>query len=406
MQIVPDFFFEDGVAAIVRTFKKHGLASEARMVGGCVRDALLGRPCNDVDFSTTLTPDEITALFGSEGFGVEPTGIEHGTVTVIWNHHPYEITTLRRDVETDGRRAVVEFSKDWREDAERRDFTINALYLDFEGNLHDPWGNDYGFENLTDRKLVFVGDAETRIREDALRIIRLYRFMSVLDFQPDWTATEACSKLHHLIGDLSGERLEKESLKLVSGPAVVPAIGAMIADGVFESMFGFTPNAMAISRRFRRRAELGMMDVAPINLLWMWDHEAAEKVCQRWKTSHAVRKATVDVVKLGPIDLHEATRDSLWAEAHRNGIQGTLTRIKLSVINTGRGAVTQNRVQEMIDWVWSTPNFPIRGQDLLDAGMKPGREVGQRLKEIENWWIEGGFPSEEVLRSRLKLVEN
>jgi poly(A) polymerase len=239
MKIVPDFFFEEGVAAIIRVFKKHGLANEARVVGGSVRDALLGRPCNDIDFATTQTPQEVTELFEGEGFSVEPTGIDHGTVTVIWNHHPYEITTLRQDVETDGRRAVVAFTKDWREDAERRDFTVNALYLDFDGEVHDPWGNDFGFENLLDRNLVFVGNAETRIREDALRIVRMYRFMSTLEFTADHSARAACKKLAHLINGLSGERLEKEITKLVEGPGVITAITAMIEDGVFEAMFGF-----------------------------------------------------------------------------------------------------------------------------------------------------------------------
>ncbi|MEQ1784957.1 MAG: CCA tRNA nucleotidyltransferase, partial [Hyphomonadaceae bacterium] len=146
----------------------------ARYVGGCVRNALLGEPVSDIDIATQLVPDEVTQVMRAAGIAVHPTGIEHGTLTVVADHQPFEVTTLRRDVETDGRRAVVAFTQDWAEDAQRRDFRINALYADRNGQIFDPTGG--GLDDLAARRIVFVGDPETRIREDYLRILRFFRF--------------------------------------------------------------------------------------------------------------------------------------------------------------------------------------------------------------------------------------
>ena len=400
MKIVPDFFFDDGVAAVVRVFKKHA-PGKFRFVGGCVRDAIMERKCNDIDFATPLTPEEVTRIFESEGFGVEPTGIEHGTVTVIWNHEPYEITTLRRDVETDGRRAVVAFTESWAEDAERRDFTFNALYMDDQGTIHDPYHDEvsigWGIKDAIARKLIFVGDAETRIREDALRIIRMYRFMSTLEAVPGSSGREACKKYAHLIADLSGERLEKEMIKLINGPAATVALRAMVEDGVFEAMMGFKPDEGMVAR-FLRLKNSGIKTIG-LNLLWLWDVKAAEQVCDRWKTSKIIRNLTVDVVREGPIDFDTADRDSLWATAHRTSIIATTNRMILSWIANPQ--CTQEMLDCLIDVVRQKPEFPIRGQDLIDAGMKPGRELGQRLKEIEDWWMANGFPAEYDIRNHM-----
>ncbi len=396
MQIVPDFFFDDGVAAVVRVFKKHA-PGKFRFVGGCVRDTIMGRKCNDIDFATPLTPAEVTRIFESEGFGVEPTGIDHGTVTVIWNHAPYEITTLRRDVETDGRRAVVAFTESWAEDAERRDFTFNALYMDDQGFVHDPYGNGSGLNDANIRKLVFVGDAETRIREDALRIVRMYRFMSTLEATPVHTAREACKKFAHLNEGLSGERLEKEIMKLVNGPDATVALRAMVEDGVFEAMLGFKPDEAMVAR-FLRMKNSGIKTIG-LNLLWLWDVRAAEQVCERWKTSKIIRSLTVDVVREGPIDFDTADRDSLWAAAHRTSIVLTTNRMILSWIANPQ--CSQEMLECLIHVVRQKPEFPIRGQDLIDAGMKPGRELGQRLKEIEDWWMANGFPAEHDIRNHM-----
>ena len=230
MRITGDWLTHPGTQTLCAVLE--GAGYRALFVGGCVRNALLGAPVSDVDISTDATPETVTNLAENAGFKVVPTGIDHGTVTVIAQGRPHEVTTFRRDVETDGRRAVVAFSTDVAEDAKRRDFTMNALYADARGDVIDPLG---GLPDLLARHLRFVGDAETRIREDYLRILRFFRFHAWYadpEGGIDAEGLAACAALSAGIETLSAERVGAEGKKLLSAPDPAPAVASMAQTGI------------------------------------------------------------------------------------------------------------------------------------------------------------------------------
>ena len=203
----------------------------ARFVGGCVRNALIGAPIADIDVATQLTPDTVTKALRAGGVRTIPTGVEHGTVTAVFEHQPFEVTTLRRDVETDGRRAVVAFTTDWREDAMRRDFTLNSLYARRDGAIYDPTG--HGVADALAGRIVFVGDAEQRLREDYLRSLRFFRFLAWYGSGPaDAEALAACEDARAQLSTLSAERVSKELLKLLEADDPREATGLMARAGV------------------------------------------------------------------------------------------------------------------------------------------------------------------------------
>ena len=207
----------------------------ARFVGGCVRNALIGQPVGDLDIATSLTPDQVTQALVAAGLKAVPTGIDHGTITAVAGGQPFEITTLRRDVATDGRRAVVAFTQDWSEDAQRRDFNLNAVYCDREGNLFDPTGQ--GVADAQAGRIVFVGDAATRIEEDSLRILRFFRFLAWYGKgEPDAAAVAACAAGKGLLKNLAAERVAKELLKLLAAYDPRPALTLMAQTGVLAEL--------------------------------------------------------------------------------------------------------------------------------------------------------------------------
>jgi poly(A) polymerase len=214
--------------AVFDALEARGGAECARYVGGCVRNAVMGEPVADVDIATTLTPEETVAALKAARIRAVPTGLEHGTVTAVRGGEPFEITTLRRDVETDGRRAVVAFTRDWSEDAERRDFTFNALYASRDGTLHDPTGR--GLADAREGHVVFVGDPATRIREDYLRVLRFFRFYAWYgNGAPDPASLGACAALRAPVAQLAAERISKELLKLLAASDPRPAVTAETA---------------------------------------------------------------------------------------------------------------------------------------------------------------------------------
>src|SRR5579862_7309671 len=217
--------------AVIAALEAAGGEGCARFVGGCVRNALLRAPVSDIDIATTLTPDVVIKALAEARLKSVPTGIEHGTVTAIAQGRPFEVTTLRRDVETDGRRAVVAFTTDWAEDAQRRDFRLNALYADPAGQLYDPTGG--GLADIRAGRIVFVGDAATRIREDALRILRFFRFQAWYGrTEPDAAGLAACAALRDRISHLSAERVSAELLKLLAAEDPRGVVRLMAQSGV------------------------------------------------------------------------------------------------------------------------------------------------------------------------------
>jgi poly(A) polymerase len=245
MKLTPDqapWLRAPHAAAVLDALQAAG--GEGRFVGGCVRNALLGSPVDDLDMATALTPPEVIAALGRAGIRVVPTGVEHGTVTAVLDHRPIEVTTLRRDVETDGRRALVAFTTDWAEDAARRDFRLNALYADRTGQVFDPVGG--GVEDARAGRIVFVGDPEVRIREDYLRILRFFRFRAWYGHGlPDAAALEACGRLAEGLRTLSAERVGKELLKLLAAPDPREAVELMVRSGVLQRLL---PPALNLAR--------------------------------------------------------------------------------------------------------------------------------------------------------------
>ncbi|WP_409411642.1 CCA tRNA nucleotidyltransferase, partial [Brevundimonas sp.] len=268
----------------------------ARFVGGCVRNSLLDQPVDDIDIATLLTPAQTMAALKAAGLKAVPTGVEHGTVTGVSERRPYEITTLRRDVETDGRRAVVAFTQDWAEDAARRDFRLNALYADAAGQVFDPTGG--GLADAAAGRIVFVGEAETRIREDYLRILRFFRFYAWYGRgAPDADGLAACAALKTGMDQLSAERVSKELLKLLAAPDPRPAVQAMAEAGVLEQVL---PQVQPLTL-FQAICDLTPDPVLRLSALLPAEAAAVADVAAALRLSNAHRDRLTAAVADGPV---------------------------------------------------------------------------------------------------------
>jgi poly(A) polymerase len=391
-------------AAVLKALAKGG--KEARFVGGCVRDALLGRKITDIDLATPEPPERVMKLLAEARITVVPTGLKHGTITAVVNKHPFEITTLRRDVETFGRHARVEYTDDWEADAARRDFTMNALFCSPDGTLYDAFG---GIADLRARRVRFVGEAEARIREDVLRLLRYFRFYAHYGAPPpDPAALDACRALAHLLPTLSGERVCQETMKLLraADPAVVLAL--MRDQGVLDQ---FLPEATRIDRL---AALVTIEGVVPAALLAGADAvrrlgallgdsvEAARAVASRLKFSNADRERLIAILRTDPPpvdpDLNGPARRRL---IHSLGTELFIDRALLNWSNRLADGGTQDRrvTESWIDLMrlareWPLPEFPLKGRDLVDAGVPSGPAVGELMEQLEAWWIEGDFAAD------------
>jgi poly(A) polymerase len=374
----------------------------ARFVGGCVRDALSRRPVNDIDIATTLTPDEVITAVRGAGLRAIPTGVEHGTVTVVAEHTPFEITTLRRDVETDGRRAVVAFTRDWAEDAARRDFRINALYADREGVIYDPSGG--GLADVAAGAIVFVGDAETRIREDALRILRYFRFLAWYGRgEPDGGSLRACQALAPLVEGLSAERVAKELLTLLAAEDPRAAVRLMAATGVlahvvpetaglarFESLVGIETEQLFTEDALLRLAALLPDDPA-----------VGAALADRLRLSNVQKARLAGALGTDPPLVSwmspRQVRQAVW----RIGAQAFCDRATLAWAGASRpGAAIQWRALLPLASGWQRPALPLTGEEVVAAGVPRGPMVGAVMREVEAWWVDSDFT-----RDKLSVVE-
>lgn len=369
----------------------------ARFVGGCVRNALLGEPVADIDIATQLTPDRVEQVVRAAGIAVHPTGIEHGTLTLVADHKPFEVTTLRRDVETDGRRAVVAFTTDWTEDAQRRDFRMNALYVDRDGVVHDPTGG--GLDDVAARRIVFVGDPDTRIREDYLRILRFFRFQAWYAREtPDAAGLEACGRLRAGLDSISAERIWMETKKLLAAPQPMPSMRAMEASGVMAQLFPEWKGLELLDRlvALTRNGDIAADPMQRMLALFWKDEAAVRAVCNRLKLSNDERyrlnRAAGDQSAL-----EGATPAQVRAAIYRSGVQVVKDRAALAL--AGSAAAHWRTVLSAAD-SWSPPTMPLTGADLLAAGLVTGPMVGKALKSAEEAWISSDFSlgREELLR--------
>jgi poly(A) polymerase len=383
------------VRAVIAALEAEGGAGCARFVGGCVRDALLGRGAEvaDVDIATTLTPDRVTAALQAADLKAVPTGVEHGTVTAVAEGRGYEITTLRRDVETDGRRAVVAFTQDWTEDARRRDFRLNALYAAPDGEVFDPTGG--GLDDVAARRIVFVGDAQARIREDYLRILRFFRFLARVGdaAQADPAGLAACAALKGGIAGLSGERIAQEMLKLLAAPDPRPAVRLMAQASVLgEALPGVDPTLARFEGLAAVEAAAGGADAAlRLAALLAPTRDAVQAAADRLKLANALRDRLVAALPdparpLAPGLAPEEAR----AARYRLGAQAFADRVTLAWAADPWGpSAAWRSLLAVADW--TPPPFPLTGGDIKGLGVAEGPHVGAVRAAVEAWWVAGDF---------------
>lgn len=366
-----------------------GAGGEARVAGGAVRNALLGEEVTEVDLATTLSPEQVTAACTASGMSVHPTGIDHGTVTVVADHQPYEVTTLRHDVETDGRRARVKFTDDWEADAMRRDFTMNALFCDASGHIHDFTN---GYRDILRRRVIFVGDPAQRIAEDYLRILRFFRFHARYgEGAPDEAGLEACLRLKAGLDGLSAERIRQEMFKLMAARSAVPTLKLMAEQGILAHLVPHTEDWRVLERLppdpLLRLAVLAREPLAMKERWRLSNHEEKRlhAICSLVPPTPGLREPEQKIIlyQTGPEAWHDLVLIA-WARSD--------------------AAMDDAAWQGMLDLPdrWKIPVMPVSGGDLLAAGMNPGPEIGVTLRRLEDWWVASGFtPGKHDLLKRL-----
>lgn len=379
---------------------------ETRIVGGAVRNALMGRPTTDIDFATTLTPQAVMDRAAGAGIRAVPTGIDHGTVTLVVDHDGYEVTTLREDVETDGRHAVVRFGRDWEADARRRDFTMNTLSVDASGNVFDPVG---GYPDIMDRRVTFVGDPDVRIAEDRLRALRLFRFHAAYG-QGDLASADyaAAVRARRHLPSLSAERVGAEMRKLVVAPGAAGAVRAMQDGGIFTELAGGVayPGTLARLRLFeevtgRAPAFAPRLAAAAVRV-----DEDIGRLVRRLRLSNAEAACMTAVLAVAeqplPADERAAVR-----RLYRHGEQAYHDGLALGFAR--RAATPDDAAVALLTLPdrRPRPRFPISGADVVGLGVAAGPAVGRWLAALERWWIERDFvPDAVALRARLReMVE-
>lgn len=386
---------------------------EARIAGGAVRNALMGQDVTDIDIATTTIPDETIRRAEAAGFKAIPTGYEHGTVTVVSEGKPFEVTTLRADVETNGRHAVVAFGRDWQADANRRDFTINALYADAKGKVYDLVG---GLKDLEDRNLRFIGEAEERIREDYLRILRFFRFFAWYGAgRPDAQGLKACARLKDGLSGLSVERVWTELKKLLSAPDPHRAILWMRQTGVLT----------AILPESEKWGIDSMVPLVETEKALGWEPDALlrlaailppyppkiEELAKRLRLSRPETATLVEWAE-APQPSHETSDKTLRQQLYQHPAQAMKMRLRLALVATRQRAMQDaeilresaslQRQLELVD-SYQRPVFPLKGEDLLQLGMKPGKAVGELLGQLEKEWQDSDFSlSRDALLERAK----
>jgi poly(A) polymerase len=375
---------------------------EARVVGGAIRNTLLGDPPGDIDIATTALPPEVTKRVEAVGFKAVPTGIEHGTITVIAAGRPFEITTLREDVETFGRRAKVAFGRDWKRDAERRDFTMNALSASRNGTLYDYVG---GLPDIAARRVRFIGNAASRIAEDYLRILRFFRFHAaygegVLD--PEGVA--ACIAGRAGLELLSRERVRMELFKLLAAKHAVAALAVMTESGLLDQVLGGVPLLASFANMNRLEVTLGLPPdpVRRLGALGVSVVEDADRLRGRLRISN------VEYERLGSMADGWWQLSSAWDEQrarvllYRLGRERFLDRVLLAWTRSPEGASDESwRALAMLPARWTVPAFPLRAADFIKRGLPKGPRLGAALAAAEEAWTAAGFPLDSAALSAI-----
>lgn len=396
--------------ALITAFHQAGYP--LRFVGGAVRDTLLNREVLDIDAATPAPPQKTMAIAEAAGMKAIPTGLSHGTITIVVNHRPFEVTTLRRDIKNYGRHAEVLFTNDWEEDAARRDFTMNALYADADGNVHDYFG---GVEDAQTGRVIFIGDPTKRIQEDALRILRFFRFFAHYgEGNIDKAGLDACTAEAARIKQLSAERIGAEMFKLLSAERAADVIKIMQEAGILQHLISATVDvaSLAAFRRVRLMAESETIDpMIPLALLlrsWPYPEAVLEEIVKRWRLSGkqaAQLKTLVETTAIQTED-NEATQKRILRKV---GAEMFIAQVLLSWAerlseNPSQPQILSAAYRSMLGLParWQAPVFPINGTDLRALGMLSGPKMGQILAELETKWeAENYRPTKEMLLESL-----
>jgi poly(A) polymerase len=388
---------------------------EARVAGGAVRNSLMGLPISDADIATDLLPEAVMARAKAAGIKAVPTGVEHGTVTLVVDGKPFEVTTLRRDIATDGRHAEVAFGKDWQEDANRRDLTINGLYADKDGNVIDLVG---GIADVKSRTVRFIGKAEERIAEDYLRILRYFRFFAHYGAgRPDAEALRAMARGKDGLKQLSAERVWSELKKLFSAHDPCRALLWMRTAGVLTLVLPETekwgidemPGLIEAERIFHWPVDplLRLANMVPP------DGERLKAMGERLRLSKQEAKLFEDWVN-APAIPEKIAATAFARMLYRVGASGLIVRLKLAIAVARAKAVGDiqlmtevARLQALLSQAqdWVAPKFPLSGSDVLAIGVPAGPKVGELLKQLEDEWVEGNFHADrQALLAKLGSI--
>ena len=367
---------------------------EARIVGGAVRNALLRLPVHEIDIATTALPDEVVRRVESAGWKSVPTGIEHGTVTVLLAGKPFEVTTLRRDVETYGRKAKVLFGRDWVADAMRRDFTINALSLSADGQLHDYVD---GLADLTARRVRFIGDPAQRIAEDYLRILRFFRFHAWYgEGAPDPEGLHACIRERVGIDSLSRERVRTELLKLLLAAHAAPTLALMTETGLLGNVLG----GIALLASFENMAKVeaaAVLEPDPVRrlgALGVWVAEDGERLAQRLRLSNAEAERLTALERWWRVS-PEPGGMSARALLYRLGPQHFIDQVLVAWSRSAAGVADHAwRALAELPRTWSAPEFPLKATDFMARGLAAGPALGAAMRAAEQAWIAADFPAD------------
>nr|WP_246787503.1 MULTISPECIES: CCA tRNA nucleotidyltransferase [Bartonella] len=390
---------DEGLQKLLHCLSENG--EEARVVGGAVRNQLLGYPVNDIDIATTCVPDEIIKRASENGFKAVPTGYEHGTITVVVKDHSYEVTALRADIEPDGRRAKVIFGRDWKTDAKRRDFTINAIYADANGKIYDDVN---GLADIETETLRFIGTAEERIREDYLRILRFFRLYAwVGKGRPDAEAIKACARLKDGLLQLSAERVWSEVKKMLSAPDPTRALLWMRQAAILGIILPETEKWGIDAFRPLIETER-VMRLPPDPLLRLFsivprDEVRLKKMAERLRFSKLEKTRLMDFARISPIKYNSSDIE-IKKLVYHHGKQAVLDELTLALSNARAHALSNDnalveashytRLRKLTEQ-YDIPVFPLTGKDLLPLGITEGPAIGHKLKALEKRWVESGF---------------
>ncbi|MEL7274647.1 MAG: CCA tRNA nucleotidyltransferase [Pseudomonadota bacterium] len=391
-RIQQDWLHEPPLQALLKVLNGDG--GEAMIAGGAVRNALLSEPIADVDIATTLLPRDVIMRAKQAGFKSVPTGIDHGTITVVAEGAPFEVTTLREDIETDGRHARVIYGTDWRKDAARRDFTMNALYLRADGEIVDVLG---GLEDVLARRVIFIGDPEQRIREDYLRILRFFRFFAWYGaFRPDAAGLKASAKLKEGLDHLSAERIWQELSKTFAAPDPSRTLLWMRQTGVLSRVLPESENwgIDAVMPLMAQEQRLGLEPDSLRRLMAIIRPDAGvtDAMGSRLKLPNAVRKR-LELWANCPEPDSQLEEDAFRRWLYRQNAQAVQDRLVLAL--TKNDADVKALDKKLAALREKRPVFPLSGKHLLEKGYEPGPIIAPTLRKLEDIWIDSDFAMEK-----------